>query len=92
MSEHKFNELVQELDRNMDSVFDNLYVLNAAMTAMVNALEPAAAAETVRHLDQSLGQMLGGQNPPGFQAIALLRGWRNMAATAAGTDRQDSEA
>ncbi|MGQ0711003.1 MAG: hypothetical protein ACT4NV_14800 [Rhodoferax sp.] len=88
----KRDDLMQELDRNMDTVFDNLYVLNAAMTAMVKALAPATAAQFVQELDQTLDGFFEGRNPPGFVAHQTLLGWRNMAAAAARIEKRGPEA
>lgn len=80
------DDLVQELDRNMDTVYDSLYVLNATMTAIVQALQVESAAQVTRALDESIdGHGLSAEvNPPGTLAQTTLAGWRNMAARRAG--------
>ena len=78
------DELVQELDRNMDTVYDSLYVLNATMTAIVQALQVEAAAQVTRALDESIDGLSVEVNPPGTLAQTTLAGWRNMAARRAG--------
>lgn len=78
------DDLVQELDRNMDTVYDSLYVLNATMTAIVQALQAESAAQVTRALDESIDGLSAEVNPPGTLAQATLAGWRNMAAKRAG--------
>lgn len=78
------DELVQELDRNMDTVYDSLYVLNATMTAIVQALQVESAAQVTRALDESIDGLSAEVNPPGTLAQTTLAGWRNMAARRAG--------
>lgn len=78
------DELVQELDRNMDTVYDSLYVLNATMTAIVQALQVESAAQVTRALDESIDGLSAEASPPGTLAQATLAGWRNMAAKRAG--------
>ena len=78
------DDLVQELDRNMDTVYDSLYVLNATMTAIVQALQAESAAQVTRALDESIDGLSAETNPPGTLAQATISGWRNMAAKRAG--------
>lgn len=75
---------VQELDRNMDAVFDALAVLNATMSAIVQSLPGEMASAVSRHLDQCLDALPQERNPPGMTAQLTLNGWRNMAAQRAG--------
>lgn len=76
--------LVKELDRNMDAVFDSLYVLNAAMAAIVQSLQPGPAAQVVQRLDEVIDGLADETNPPGRAAQLALHGWRNTAAKIAG--------
>ncbi len=78
------DDLVQELDRNMDTVFDSLYVLNATMTAIVQALQAESAAQVTRALDESIDGLSAEANPPGTLGQTTLVGWRNLAARRAG--------
>ena len=78
------DDLVQELDRNMDTVYDSLHVLNATMTAIVQALQTESAAQITRALDEGIDGLSAETNPPGTLAQATLAGWRNMAAKRAG--------
>jgi len=76
--------LVRELDRNMDTVFDSLYVLNSAMQAIVESLPPAVAAQAVPRMDAVIDGMNAEKNPPSEFHQLTLNGWRNMAAKLAG--------
>ncbi|MGE1004189.1 hypothetical protein ACKZDW_00790 (plasmid) [Ralstonia syzygii subsp. celebesensis] len=78
------DDLVQELDRNMDAVFDSLYALNATMSALVQALQAEPAAQVMRALDASIDGLSSEANPPGTLGQATLVGWRNMVAQRAG--------
>ena len=73
-------ELVKELDRNMDTVFDNLYVINAAMEALAQSLPPQSAALLVNHLDAALKTIGEGINPPSSFHQGLLVRWQLLAA------------
>lgn len=77
-------EKVQELDRNMDAVFDALRVLNATMSAIVQSLPGEMAGAVTDSLDQCLDALPEENNPPGLTARLTLNGWRNMAAQRAG--------
>ncbi|QOK96790.1 hypothetical protein HF909_10330 [Ralstonia pseudosolanacearum] len=77
-------DLTQELDRNMDAVFDNLLVLNTAMTAMVQSLDPKTAAGFAQKLDTAMSRMQLLQNRPGPAAWQQLHAWRNQAGSLAG--------
>lgn len=76
--------LLNELDRNMDSVYDALYVLNSAMAAIVQALPADTAAPVTQSLDRCIDALNEGQNRLDESARQTLFGWRNMAATRAG--------
>ncbi|MCG9079447.1 hypothetical protein [Laribacter hongkongensis] len=78
------DDLVQELNRNMDTVYDSLYVLNATMTAIVQSLHAESAAQVMHALDESLDSLSAEANPPGTLAQTALAGWRNLAARRAG--------
>ena len=78
------DDLLLELDRNMDTVYDSLHVLNATMTAIVQALQVESAAQVTRALDESIDGMSAEASPPGTLAQTTLAGWRNMAAKRAG--------
>ena len=73
-------ELVKELDRNMDDVFDNLNVINSAITAFAQVLQPEQAKLVVDSLDECLDSYDEEANPPSDLYQDTLRGWRNMAA------------
>ncbi len=79
------DNLVNELDRNMDTVFDSLYVLNATMNAVVQSLQPQAATHVMRRLDEALDGMDYETNPPARFHRLVMNGWRNMAAQIAGS-------
>jgi len=80
--------LVRELDRNMDTVYDSLYVLNAAMTAMVQSMPTAMAAQMVPRLDEVIDHLDEGANPPAEFHQMTLNGWRNMAAQISGLPKR----
>lgn len=82
------DDLVQQLDRNMDTVYDAVCVLNSAMTAIMRALPTETAAPVARYLDEILDSLPGEENPPEGLALETLRGWRNMAAKTAGLPRR----
>lgn len=79
-------KLVAELDRNMDTVYDDLYVLNGVVDALVQALQPQAAARVTQLLDGLLDNMHLAENPPSASHQDRLRYWRNRAATSVGVD------
>lgn len=69
---------VVELDRNMDDVFHNLYVLNAAMEAIVQSIPPVMADQVAQRMQQSLVQMGKEDNPPSDFYQGLMKRWRNQ--------------
>lgn len=82
------NELVNELDRNMDTTFDNLNIINAAITAFAQTLQPAPAQQVAARLDETLDSYAKEVRPPSRFHQDILRGWRNMAAQRAGLPRR----
>lgn len=75
---------LQELNRNMDTVFDAIRVLNAAVSAMVKSLDPAAAATFACHMDEAIDALAQEQNPLGISAHQQIHSWRNQAGSFAG--------
>lgn len=75
---------VDELDRNMDAVFDNLLAINTFVTALAQSLEPQTALAVVQRMDPLLDKMKSLPNPPGVAGANLLFGLRNMSAQQAG--------
>lgn len=75
--------LVKELDRDMDAVFDNVLVLNAAFGALMKVLSPEQSARLAAGLDRSIAGMADEPYELGFAATQLLQAWRNQAAQAA---------
>ena len=73
-------EQIKELDRNMDSVFDNLFALNATVNALVKSLSPEVADRFVRQMDEKLGSLETEYKVMGFAGHQQLQAWRNMAA------------
>lgn len=78
------DEAVKELDRDMDTVFDSLYVINAVLHAVVQALRPADAEKAVLHLDAVIDGLDLESHPPAQYHREILYGWRNMTANIAG--------
>jgi hypothetical protein len=82
--EMRENELLQDLDRSMDSVFDAVNVLMSAMSAIMKALPHDVAARVVPLLDEDLASHALERNPPKGLPLLALRAWRNQAAKLAG--------
>ena len=76
--------LIHELDRNMDTTFGGLLVLNLAMTALVKSLPEQSAAQFSRALDASLDHIGDSENPPALVHRQTLNAWWNLAAHKAG--------
>lgn len=74
-------EKIDELDRNMDTVFDSLLILNSTVQALVECLPVEAAQNFVPRMDQMIDSMKHLQNPPDPYLLEKLFGWRNLAAT-----------
>lgn len=72
--------LLQELDRNMDTVFDSLFILNQTMMAIVKSLPKSSALQVVPALDAVLSEIHLGKNPPAEHVQMTLKAWRNVAA------------
>lgn len=81
---------LQELNRNMDDVFDAIQVLNTAMTAMVQSLEPKAAARFAQQLDEAIDGLGLQSNPPDSAARRQLYSWRNRAGSLVGLSSRRS--
>lgn len=77
-------KLLRELDRNMDHAYDSLFVLNAAVDAIIRALPAEAAGSVMQSLDAVLQEVAADANPPGEPSRTVLQGWRNAAARRAG--------
>lgn len=75
---------VAELDRNMDTVFDAVAVLNATMQAIIQSLPADISVQIAQRLDPTIDALGLQPNPPGDMATMTLYGWRNMAAQRAG--------
>ena len=75
---------VAELDRNMDTVFDAVAVLNATMQAIIKSLPADISVQIAQRLDPAIDALGQQPNPPGYMATMTLYGWRNMAAQQAG--------
>lgn len=75
--------LLQELDRNMDTVFDSLYVLNSVVAAIVQSLPTSSALQVVPALDAVLKEIQFEKNPLSDQHQMTLLAWRNAAANIA---------
>lgn len=75
---------VDELDRNMDAVFDNLLAINTFVTALAQSLEPQTALAVMQRMDPRLDEVSELLNPPGVAGANLLFGLRNMCAQQAG--------
>lgn len=75
--------LVKELGRDMDAVFDNVLVLNAAFGALMKALTPEQAGRVAAGLDRSIAGLAAEPYELGVAASLLLQAWQNQAAQAA---------
>ncbi|RJX32322.1 MAG: hypothetical protein C4516_04280 [Oxalobacter sp.] len=75
---------VEELDKNMDTVYDNLFVLNAVIGAMVNCLPLESAEAISRQLDQRIDGMRRDGTKLGPLGTQMMHAWRNEAARLAG--------
>lgn len=82
-----YSKKIQELNRDMDAVYDSLLVLNDAVTAIMKHLPAESAGPVTKCLDECLAEPKG-ENPPGELAETTLRAWRNMAAKKAGLPRK----
>lgn len=71
---------IEELDRNMDTVFDNLLAINTFLEALAQSLDPSTAAGVVQRMDPRLDEAHLGANPPGVMGMNLLFGLRNCCA------------
>ncbi len=75
---------VQEIDKEMDVVYDSVLVLNSAVTAIIKSLPYETAVSVVQSLDAVIAEIQEYENPPEGLPLATLHGWRNMAAKQAG--------
>ncbi len=82
------NNLLADIDRSVDYAYDSIYILNAAVTAIVEGLGAQSAARVMQALDVSLDDLLIEENPPGPGTQETLLGWRNMAAKRAAMPRR----
>ena len=73
----------EETDRSIDVALDAIRTLNAAMTAMVQSLEPQAAAQVARRMEQAIDRLAQEPNPPGIVAWQQIHAWRNQAGSLA---------
>ncbi len=73
----------EEHDRSIDVSLDAIRTLNAAMTAMVQSLDPQAAAQFARRMDQAIDRLAQEPNPPGIGAWQKIHEWRNQAGSLA---------
>lgn len=81
-------EEIRELDRNMDTAFDSLFVLNTAVNAIISALPQESARQVVQSLDAGFDELLAEKRA--FEPLCreTLLGWRNAAARLAGYPRR----
>ncbi|WP_374351645.1 hypothetical protein [Chitinimonas sp.] len=82
------SEAIKALDRDMDAVFDSLYILNAAMTAIVQALPHQTSAQVTQYLDRCIDDLPNEATHLGPTAQQMLLGWRNMTAEQAGVEQR----
>lgn len=75
---------VDELDRNMDTVFDNLLAINTFITALAQSLDAETALAVAQRMDPHLDELGTMKNPPGAAGTNLVYGLRNMCAQRAG--------
>lgn len=73
-------ELLAELDRNMDTVFDSLYVLNSVVAAIVESLPKPSALQVVPALDVVLKEIQFEKNPLSDEHLMQLLTLRDAAA------------
>lgn len=83
-------ELLLELDKNMDMVFDSLNIVNSVVSAIVQSLPKSSALQVVTALDSTLKAMRLEANPVSDQQRMALRAWRNTAALIAKLPPVDS--
>jgi hypothetical protein len=79
--EPEMDKDVQELNRSMDTTFDSLFVLNATVNAIMQALPADSANQVAQSLDEVLGEM---SDHLGEDGRKTLLAWRNTAARRAG--------
>lgn len=72
--------LLTELDKNMDTVFDSICVLNSVVAAIVQALPKASALQVVPALDAVMKDVEFEQNPLSDEHLKTLLSLRNAAA------------
>lgn len=75
---------LESVDRDMDTAFDSLYVLNTTVQAIVESMPPGMALRVVPRMDAVIYTLHQELNPVGqFHRSVLIR-WRNIAAHVAG--------
>lgn len=72
-------ERLNELDRNMDTVFDTVFMLTLAMDAVVQSLPPAVAALAAERMSESLAQIARDKQVETSSFPGRLRAWRDAA-------------
>lgn len=81
-------ERLDELDRNMDAVFADLYVVRSTLAAVIPVLSAQQAAQVLPKLDEALDSLLT-DTPNPTMAVLTLNTWRNqLAKNAAQPERQ----